>query len=416
VTRASDWQRSPLGAVLKAQYGKSLPAAKRTGGDVPVYGSNGIVGWHDEALTVGPTIVIGRKGSSGAVNFSPVPCWPIDTTFFVDDPGPFDLEFLDYLLRSLRLTELDRSTAIPGLNRDQLYELQVPVPPVHDQQALAMLLHSFEGHRRSSADHVADATHAAERFCRALLGAAGSGRLTERWRSARGLRDHGDLPHGWARETIQSLAADVPRAIQSGPFGSSLLHSEFQATGRLVIGIDNVLDGHFVAGSKHRISNAKFEELRRYEARPLDVLITVMATVGRVCVVPPDIEPAIITKHVYRITVDKTRIDPYFLMHALRGHQRVREQIQTQTRGQTRPGINGQIVKGLLVALPPLDEQQEIVRRVDQLLELADQLQKRIADARRRVDRSSQAVLAKAFRGELGDTREAAPRGAAEPV
>jgi type I restriction enzyme S subunit len=111
-----------------------------------------------------------------------------------------------------------------------------------------------------------------------------------------------------------------------------------------------VLDGCFTMGSQHRISQSKFAELQRNDARPLDVLITVMATVGRVCVRPPDIEPAISTKHVYRITVDRTQVDPYFLMQALRGHPKVREQISHQTRGQTRLGINGQIVNGLSIA------------------------------------------------------------------
>jgi type I restriction enzyme, S subunit len=60
-------------------YGDGLPEAKRKGGTIPVYGSNGIVGWHNKALTKGKTIIIGRKGSIGEVRFSELPCWPIDT-------------------------------------------------------------------------------------------------------------------------------------------------------------------------------------------------------------------------------------------------------------------------------------------------------------------------------------------------
>src|SRR5437899_891965 len=94
--------------------------------------------------------------------------------------------------------------------------------------------------------------------------------------------------------------------------------------------------------TSHRISQDKYAELQRYKARPLDVLITVMATVGRCCVLPEDIEPAIITKHVYRISARRNVISPHYLMHALRSSI-LQSQIQRQTRGQTRPGINGEM-------------------------------------------------------------------------
>lgn len=73
-----------LGDICEFAYGDGLPAQQRNGGDVPVYGSNGIVGWHDHPLTNGPTIIIGRKRSIGEVHLSPKSCWPIDTTYYVD--------------------------------------------------------------------------------------------------------------------------------------------------------------------------------------------------------------------------------------------------------------------------------------------------------------------------------------------
>ena len=71
-----------LGDICEFHYGDSLKENRRQPGHVPVFGSNGIVGWHNEATTSGPTIVIGRKGSIGEINWSDVPCFPIDTTYF----------------------------------------------------------------------------------------------------------------------------------------------------------------------------------------------------------------------------------------------------------------------------------------------------------------------------------------------
>jgi type I restriction enzyme S subunit len=324
---------------------------------------------------------------------------------FVCRPQDVSSEYLFWFLYSdegqRRILAHFRGSAQGGIAQDFASGTHVPVADRRLQDLIATTLRAVDLKRRAADSHLANAQRTIERFRQSVLAAACSGRLTVDWRSSVGRVDESDQPAGWSDATVASLAANVPRAIQSGPFGSNLKHSEFQATGPLVIGIDNVLDGRFVLGSQHRISEAKFAELKKYEARPLDVLITVMATVGRVCVVPEDIEPSIITKHVYRITVDQERVLPLFLLHALRGHPKVREQIHTQSRGQTRPGINGQIVKGLVIAVPPLDEQREIVKRVDQLLALADGLHKKIDSASDRIVSSSQAVLAKAFRGEL---------------
>jgi len=183
-----------------------------------------------------------------------------------------------------------------------------------------------------------------------------------------------------------------------------LLHSEFKSTGKLVLGIDNVGDGRFSLGKQHRISATKFKELEKYAARPLDVLVTVMATVGRCCIVPADLEPAIITKHVYRITTDHGQMLPWFLLYVLRGAPEVIEQVRDRTRGQTRPGINGEILKALDLPLPPLEEQRVIVARTDQLLATADAIERRVEAARSRADKLPQVILSKAFSGELVPT------------
>jgi type I restriction enzyme S subunit len=79
--------------------------------------SAGVVGWHDEALVKGPTIVVGRKGNVGSVTWVDGDAWPIDTAYFVESEVP-----LRYLAEQLRGTEfLNTHAAVPGLSRDQAY-------------------------------------------------------------------------------------------------------------------------------------------------------------------------------------------------------------------------------------------------------------------------------------------------------
>ena len=131
------WTHVYLGDVIDLEYGKSLPRKDRKeSGDVPVYGSNGIVGQHDVALVNDSCIVVGRKGSAGAVTLARTPCWPIDTTYFVRPHGGMSLKYTSLMLVCARLEELDRATAIPGLNREEAYLREALLPPLAEQHRI----------------------------------------------------------------------------------------------------------------------------------------------------------------------------------------------------------------------------------------------------------------------------------------
>lgn len=140
----------PLGKAIELVYGKNLPKKKRLGGDVSVYGSNGIVGWHNEAIVHEPTVIVGRKGSAGAVQYVEKPCFPIDTTYFVRPRlgFKFDIQYLYYLLRKLNLSRLRTATGVPGLTRDDAYKERIPVPSLEEQRRTADILKRIDGIRR----------------------------------------------------------------------------------------------------------------------------------------------------------------------------------------------------------------------------------------------------------------------------
>src|SRR5437762_200861 len=130
------WTNTTLGDVLSLTYGKGLPENARKVGTVPVYGSSGIVGKHSAPLTNGPTLIVGRKGNVGEAHLSTVPCWPIDTVYFAEGGPSTDLRFFYYLLRFLDLRTLDRSTAVPGLSRDDYDRVEIDLPPQREQQRI----------------------------------------------------------------------------------------------------------------------------------------------------------------------------------------------------------------------------------------------------------------------------------------
>ncbi|MDZ7723669.1 MAG: restriction endonuclease subunit S [candidate division KSB1 bacterium] len=144
---AGKWNKQKLGDIVALEYGSPLPEKDRKGGRFPVIGSNGIVGYHDEAIVDGPAIVVGRKGSAGQVNWIESDCYPIDTTFFVKnyDTESCPIAFLWRLLERSNLERLGDAGAVPGLNRNEVYLLKTYIPSPAEQQKIAECLSSLDG-------------------------------------------------------------------------------------------------------------------------------------------------------------------------------------------------------------------------------------------------------------------------------
>lgn len=143
--RFKEWKEVRLGDVVTLNYGKGLPAKKRIHGDIPVYSSAGITGWHNESLVSREGIVVGRKGTVGSVYYSKKPFYCIDTAYYLtEDDTEQNLEYIYYLLKYLPLTKLNTDSAVPGLNRDNAYSQTVYLPPLKEQKAIAHILSTLD--------------------------------------------------------------------------------------------------------------------------------------------------------------------------------------------------------------------------------------------------------------------------------
>lgn len=139
-----DWEEIQLGELFTAHYGKSLTQKNRVPGKYKVYGSSGITGTHNEFLVKGPGLIIGRKGTIGNVYYEKNSFYPIDTTYYVKESNRYDLLFLYYKLKTLDLDKMNTHSAVPGLNREQLYSIKTKFPKITEQKAIANILSSFD--------------------------------------------------------------------------------------------------------------------------------------------------------------------------------------------------------------------------------------------------------------------------------
>ena len=134
-----------LGSIIELKYGKPLKEENRTGEGFPVYGSHGIVGFHEEYLVEGPCIIVGRKGSAGAVTFSKENAFSIDTTFYVKLKNEeVNLVYIFFSLKKLPLRTLNVQSDVPGLNRNYAYELEIPLPPIEIQKEIVEELEGYQ--------------------------------------------------------------------------------------------------------------------------------------------------------------------------------------------------------------------------------------------------------------------------------
>ncbi len=136
-----DWEEKRLGEVLKLEYGKPLDRKDRNeNGKFPVYGANGEKSRTDKFYCNKQTIIVGRKGSAGELNLTEEKFWPLDVTYFVTfDNKKYDLNFIYFLLSTLKLTKLAKGVK-PGINRNDVYLIDVFIPSLKTQKSIVAKL------------------------------------------------------------------------------------------------------------------------------------------------------------------------------------------------------------------------------------------------------------------------------------
>ena len=142
---STSWEQTTWGEKTTLEYGKALIGYDPLNGDVPVYGTNGLIGYTEKPLCNFPSVIIGRKGAYRGVHFSKIPFYVIDTAFFlVPKKNDLDLRFAYYQLLTQDINSLDSGSAIPSTSRSDFYSLSLLLPPLEEQRAIAEVLSALD--------------------------------------------------------------------------------------------------------------------------------------------------------------------------------------------------------------------------------------------------------------------------------
>lgn len=143
------WEVKRVGDLIELAYGKALKSTDRKNGSVPVYGSGGVTGYHDEALVPHGAIIVGRKGTVGSLYWENKPFFPIDTTFYVK-PKAVPMTYCFYAMQMLGLDKMNTDAAVPGLNRENVYRLELVKPSASVLDSFDRLLGRIRSAMRSN--------------------------------------------------------------------------------------------------------------------------------------------------------------------------------------------------------------------------------------------------------------------------
>jgi type I restriction enzyme S subunit len=355
-----------VGDILELSYGKALKESDRDGGDVPVVGSGGVVGGHSSGITDAPTIVVGRKGSIGSVTWIDGSAWPIDTAYFVK-PKHEDLDrrWTFWMLKSLRMETMNKSAAVPGLNRDDVYRLDISLPPLTEQRRIAAILDHADALRAKRRQILTHAVALTQSIFSDMFG-------SEIWSS-----------------TLGEIAN-----VQIGPFGSLLHKEDYVSGGVPVINPMHMRNGQLQPDGEFSVTDTKAASLTLYRLQDGDIVLGRRGEMGRAGVAG--------AQHVGMLCgtgsliLRPRGVDSRFL-HAVVTSPRMKAHLERNSLGATLPNLNATIVKASPAPRAPDQAQAEfanVLRAVDESL-----------DAARRAANNDDELFAslesRAFRGEL---------------
>jgi type I restriction enzyme S subunit len=300
-------------------------------------------------------------------------------------------KYILYVLNSpTMLAHMDSEkvdVARANLSLADVRNYSIPLPPLNEQRRIVTKLEELLAKVDASQQRLAKIPVILKRFRQAVLAAACSGRLTADWREENKVEEW-----GWSTLSKQDVS------VQTGPFGSALHKHDYVSNGVPLINPMHIREGQIFPNADQSVSEAKMKELTRYVLRPGDIVLGRRGEMGRAAVVRVSGLMCGTGSLILRATSKK--VVPDFLCLLLRSPYTCAF-LEEGSVGSTMTNLNQQVVGSIEFPIVSPDEQQEIVRCVESFFILADQLEARYRSAKTHVDKLTQSILAKAFRGEL---------------
>lgn len=384
------WEEACLLDLCQPKQWKVISTSELTDTGYVVYGANGKIGFYSTYTHDNPTLMITCRGATcGNLHISETQSYINGNAMALDKLAEqaTSIGYLKYALLARGLTDVITGTAQPQITRQSLSKVMVKLAPLAEQTRIVVKLDELLAQIDTLKARIDGVPALLKRFRQSVLTAAVSGQLTEEW------RDGAEASWGYQR------AAEVCEKVQSG----GTPKEGFSESGVPFLKVYNIVNQQidfeyrpqYISKNVHHHSSSKSITL------PGDVVMNIVGPpLGKVATIPSNHPEWNINQAITLFRPSKNIVSGWISIILL-GGENLRN-IINETKGSAgQINISLSQCRNFVFPVPDVDEQGEIVRRVNKLFTFADQLESRVKAAQARIDRLNQSILAKAFRGEL---------------
>ena len=341
--KESKIENRPLGKVVEIKNGRDYK--KLAAGNIPVYGSGGIIAYVDQYVYDKPSVLIPRKGSLDKLYFVTEPFWNVDTIFYtIIDTTLMEPKFLYYVLASMHLERLNKAGGVPSLTQSVLNRIHVPVPPLEIQQEIVRILDQFTqitAELNAELDAELNAReHQYEYYLNQIL-------------------EFEDVP-------IWVELGTVTKSVTTGLNPRRFFKLNTDDASNYYVTIRELQNNSVVFSEKtDRIND---EALRLCNNRSNleigDILFSGTGTIGETAVIEKTPTNWNIKEGVYSIKPLPEKLNSRFLMYLLHTNK-IRSEIFKKVAGGTVKSIPMGELRKLKIPVPPMSEQESLVNLID---------------------------------------------------
>ncbi|MEW7311245.1 restriction endonuclease subunit S [Buttiauxella gaviniae] len=319
-----------------------------------------------------------------------------------------NITYRNYLLSYLSsdILKIAYGGAQPNISGKAIESLVIPFAPYEEQKVITAKLDVIIALVDSIKTRLDQIPQSLKRFRQAVLSAAVSGRLTADWRGSHTYHSVNlnlskyNISTSFSTNWKVKVLSDSCSIISGNAFKSTEFND---SDGVPVIKISNVQYGDFEIKNQQFLPLPYLTQFERYQIKPGDVLMALTRPITndtlKVCRYPEGQPVGVLNQRVCKFSFSNST-EKYFF-EVLFQSDYFKVQVSDKLSETLQPNLSPKDLKNLIVVLPGEFEQKEILRRVEKLFAWADNIEKQVAEAQKRVNNLTQSILAKAFRGEL---------------
>jgi type I restriction enzyme S subunit len=381
--------------LFNIEYGKGISTKQLTEEGYPVFGANGQIGYYDKYMFEHPKALMSCRGAYSGVMNKTLPYSFVTSNSLIMNCKQIDMapSYICYMFSALDTSKLITGTAQPQVTVQSFTEYPIPLPPLPEQQRIVDRIESLFAKLDEAKEKAQAVVDGFELRKSAILHQAFTGELTKEWR-----REHGVGMESWERKTVSSICGSLK-------YGTA---KKSEKTGTVVvIRMGNLQQGE-IDWTDLAYSNDE-DDIQKYRLEAGDVLFNrtnSAALVGKTSIYRGEY-PAIYAGYLIKLDYNHDIVIGDFFNYALNTNDAKEYCNSVKTDGVNQSNINAQKIGAYKIPVPKIEEQKEIVVILQKLLSAEQQAKDAAEAVLNQIDTMKKAILARAFRGELGTNNPA---------